>query len=487
MENTILYHVLEETSLTNGKLYRIKKGAKLRLTCHPTLLDKNIKVFCNLPKNLKDNLNEFKFKRDKFYEYSWIKNNENQNNDDFDKYIEIEFLIAGSFQYYFLIEKDDTGFDIEHPNGGSDILIEPELKFSNGKIVDLNCLQMQTVLPKLLGSLDEWESRLRVTKECGYNVIHFAPIEELSRQSHSSYSLRNHRKLNEIASSNDKFNFKDLEKLLKKIYNEWDMFSICDLVYNHMSNDAPFLHECPDAGYNLENSKFLRPAFLFDRLLYYLSKDIENGKYDSMGIKSDELTFGNLEQIRDLLVNDLVPKVRFEEFYCLNIENILNEIREKILINLDKASETVEPNLVLDLWAKLFIIQDSSYGRFKNTVDFNIVRKIVEIEYNQVDRDEEYDDETIIEKFKSHFEFLNAVKKTEVYSWLDCGVQNVFLNGKYHFFADDGPKFKRITKETPLITLYFFYPFDDSTLQQDEIDAFDPNSAKAKYIMAHNG
>ena len=59
MNKTILYHVLEEKSLSNGKLYRIKKDTKLRLICHENLLNKNIKVFCNLAKNVRE---VFKFK-----------------------------------------------------------------------------------------------------------------------------------------------------------------------------------------------------------------------------------------------------------------------------------------------------------------------------------------------------------------------------------------------------------------------------------------
>ena len=476
MSKQIFYHVLEESSLTNGKLYRVKKGTKLRLTSDPKLLNKTLRVFCNLPK---EDLDKQIFIRNKFYEYPWIKRATQNKNDIFDDYVEIDFNHAGSFQYYFVVDQNEAS--LNHAIGGADVIVEPELKFSNGQTIDLNCLQMQTVLTKLLGSLDEWESRLRITKECGYNMIHFSPVEELSRESNSSYSLRDHRKLNEIASSSGKFSFNELEILLNKLYNEWNILSISDLVYNHMSNDAPFLIECPDAAYNMENSMYLRPAFLFDRLLHYLSNDIENGKYESIGIKSSEFTYANMELVRDLLNNHLIPKVKFEEFYTMNVESVLHEMKEKIL-----KSTVVEQYLdLIELWAKLKLVQDPSYGRLKSTVDFEVVSKIVANEYKKFDSQDF--EKTILEKFRKHFQFLNDVKKAEIKSWLEKGVENVYLNAKYHFFADDGPKYKRITKSTPLIRLYFRYPFADSTLEQDELDIYDHASTKGKHIMAHNG
>jgi glycogen debranching enzyme len=207
-------------------------------------------------------------------------------------------------------------------------------------------------------------------------MIHFTPVEELSRESNSSYSLRDHRKLNENASDNGRYNFKDLESLLNKIYQEWGILTISDLVYNHMSNDAPFLKECPDAGYNLQNSKFLRPGFLFDRLLHYLNKDIENGKHESIGIKN-EFTLNDLMKIIEILKHDLVPKVKFEEFYSINIEKTLKDIREEII----KCPEIsgLDSNLI-DLWSKLKIVQDPNYSRLKCTVDFNIVKEIISLE-----------------------------------------------------------------------------------------------------------
>lgn len=82
-------------------------------------------------------------------------------------------------------------------------------------------------------------------------------------------------------------------------YVSQQILSICDIVLNHTANESPWLAEHPESAYNLINSAHLRPAYLLDRLLYYVSVDIGNGKYVDRGIESsitneDQLQVGYL-------------------------------------------------------------------------------------------------------------------------------------------------------------------------------------------------
>lgn len=90
------------------------------------------------------------------------------------------------------------------------------------KIIPLNSVRCQTVLSKLLGPLNTWESKLRVAKESGYNVIHFTPIQRLGG-SRSAYSLRDQLQVNPNFAVNgkDAVTFEDVEKVIKKCRQEW--------------------------------------------------------------------------------------------------------------------------------------------------------------------------------------------------------------------------------------------------------------------------
>lgn len=75
------------------------------------------------------------------------------------------------------------------------------------------------------------------------------------------------------------------------------MLSISDIVLNHTSNDSPWLVDHPHSAYNLVNSAHLRPAFVLDRILFYLSVDIGQGRYESRGIASEITTEEQIQVI----------------------------------------------------------------------------------------------------------------------------------------------------------------------------------------------
>ena len=71
---------------------------------------------------------------------------------------------------------------------------------------------------------------------------------------------------------------------MSSVHEEWGLVSICDIVLNHTANETPWLTEHPEATYNLVNSPHLRPAFILDRVVKRLARDIGEGAWVDRGI-----------------------------------------------------------------------------------------------------------------------------------------------------------------------------------------------------------
>ncbi len=70
--------------------------------------------------------------------------------------------------------------DPKKSQGSFYIQIEPNVTVgaeASKQIIPLDAIRCQTVLSKCLGPLSTWESKLLVSKNSGYNVVHFTPVQ----------------------------------------------------------------------------------------------------------------------------------------------------------------------------------------------------------------------------------------------------------------------------------------------------------------------
>lgn len=492
-QKEIRTQILEESNFNEGKLFKLEQGWTLRLELSTKIIDREVKVFCNLPPNKAD-----QFIRTKYYEYKWTCMENSIKNDEFNKFIEIDCHLPGAFNYYFIFAEQN-----EIKIGGSNFLIDPKLSLKDGLVIKAESLQFHTVLSKLLGPLNEWKSRLQVSKETGYNLIHFTPVQGLSRESNSSYSIRDHLSLLEPADSNGKFNLVDLKKLVDEIYSDWNMFSLCDLVYNHMSNDSEFLKKHPNGAYNLINSPHLRPAFVLDRIFYHTTVDISKGAYQSRGIGPKNPSLDSMETLRHILRWEEIPKYHLEEYFCADLNKILINIKDiglKQLGFIEKNLDLVknQPRKCLNeeeknlKWNKLSIKQDKEFKRFGATVDFDLVLDLLSIEFESLRLDLDLINSSensnllirVYEKFSILLNQKNEEIKLKINEYLTEAVNNVISNYYYFFFAPDGPKWSEINKEQPIVRTYFYFPFEDDCVLGDEKKMLSDDGMR---IQAHNG
>lgn len=149
-----------------------------------------------------------------------------------------------SFSILPLIQLTSDPFsDPSNPSGSGYFQIAPTLSVGkeNGYL-PLDSIQCITHLSKLLGPFPEWEGRLRVAKETGYNMIHLTPVQELGT-SGSSYSIANQCVLepSQFRLGDKNYGFPELKEMVSKFRDEWYTLTICDVVWNHTAHNSPWL------------------------------------------------------------------------------------------------------------------------------------------------------------------------------------------------------------------------------------------------------
>ena len=78
----------------------------------------------------------------------------------------------------------------------------------------LDDIQLQTILSKSLGKINEFEKYFKEASKLKYNFVHFTPIQQLGI-SESLYCLRDNTKINNIFFDNDSLSEEMKTNLMK--------------------------------------------------------------------------------------------------------------------------------------------------------------------------------------------------------------------------------------------------------------------------------
>ena len=248
---------------------------------------------------------------------------------DPDHYVDLDLDCAGPFQFRYT-----TGTSVKEDKCSGFFVVAPTLKY------DLNSLCCQTYITKLLGPLSKWKQKLQVAKQTGYNMLHFTPIQQLG-SSRSAYSISDQMKIDSSylpanythTNVTERYttrkgtkdllidsSFLEVQKLVNEVRNEWGLLSIVDVVWNHTSFDTSWLLQHPEAGYNLANSPHLRPAYSLDVALARFSHELAEGKWKAVGLQPEVQSEEDLDRIRSVLLETVLPHVRLWEYFCVDVE-----------------------------------------------------------------------------------------------------------------------------------------------------------------------
>ncbi|ESO09331.1 hypothetical protein HELRODRAFT_109597 [Helobdella robusta] len=450
--------VLRHGDMHEATLYRLERGWKLHFVLDASLTGLPVRLFVNHPLDAKSGPNRYIYR-----ELSWM-NESVQKSDNYNSYAEVNMVIAGSYNYYFTINGTLKA------NGGGYFLVDPILR--TGSMDDrlpLDSICCQTVMPKLLGPFLEWASRLMVSKESGYNMIHFTPIQELGK-SDSCYCLKDQRKLDPRYSSKDKtFTMDDVKLLVNTMNEEWGVLSLTDLVFNHTANESPWILEHPECAYNLINSPHLKPAYLMDRILWHFSMDVGKGLYESLGVPAKFDSEHYLYNIRRILEDDILPRYKFWEFHQCNIEETIAQFKVAILRD-DKP--------VTDL----VLIPNVEYRRLECTVDIPQAIKNYYSNHN-ISRDIRIN--VACDNLRHKLQELNSASGYSMMEHVHTAVNNFIANAKYRFIDPAGLRLSLVGPDTPLMWNYFTLPTEEMSVEEEEREM---NTERGgAYCMAHNG
>ncbi|XP_064477462.1 glycogen debranching enzyme-like isoform X2 [Ornithodoros turicata] len=449
-------------------IYRIPKLGRVRFTLGPSLFGKNATVYINSPPKAAT-----PFERTKYYKLQWSKSICNPL-DESANYIDVVFHQSGTFHFYFLCEG-------ESGNAGSGyFLVNPLLTYGpDDEVLPLDCIQCQTVLTKCMGPLSTWMDKLRVSKESGYNTIHFTPIQALGG-SKSSYCLRDHRKLNPMFDSDGiSHTMDDIGKLVEKLRKEWKILSITDVVLNHVACETPWILDHPECSFNLINSPHLKPAFLLDRAIQYMSIEISEGKWTARGIPPSITEEAHLEALRRALYNTVLPPLELHEFYVVDIDAIVEKFRRLVKTG-------GRPEIGPLPKASLKIIPDPELRRNMSTIEMDVALKRFNRNWEAGAADAPQQIERCCAELRSCLFQLNDAAKQVLLNHLHAAVENVVKGVRYLRVQEDGPKKQDVSPENPLVSRYFVIQCKVPSLEVQEMEKFmfTPNAA---FAMAHNG
>jgi glycogen debranching enzyme len=367
-----------------------------------------------------------------------------------------DYLLSWTSSDGSLVEMGKMGHYVVDPR----LTIEREEGTKQELPLDAICLQ--THLTKLMGPLTEWEGHFKLMGDLGYNMIHLTPIQELG-SSNSAYSLYDQitvysKLFPDEPRITESEKFSRLKSFIDKMEKKYGVVALGDIVWNHTSHDTPWIGEHPEAAYNTDNCPYLKPAAVVDIALHKLAVDLVAGKYNSKyGLYDTIRNEDDIGKLCNILKEEVLPPLRLWEFFIINIDDAVNEMRASI-----KQSQKIEePYYDVDLnddnkiTEKIFkegIYYESHRDRFSIKVKLECALRLfnstpcTDLTDGEIDRR--------CEKYQHMLEKLNLPMYMEVNDHIQSIVSNVASTVRYERLADHGPK-KGPIKEGHLVDPYF--------------------------------
>ncbi|KAG0250878.1 hypothetical protein BG011_008005 [Mortierella polycephala] len=412
------------------------------------------------------------FKRDEFYQHRFTGIE-----------YECDLIITGAGAYEYYVEhsphvqngslvwsRSRTGFFVVDPqlalrtrDGAEVITDSSDIPLS----MPLEGLIIESVVPKWLGKLSEWEPHLETIAKSGYNMIHFVPLQYRGI-SNSPYSI-----FDQLKFDPNLFEDEDLEKseeeqraivksMITEIETKYGALSMTDIVWNHTACNSAWLWDHPEAGYNLHNSPHLIPAFELDSALLRFSARIAD---PSTPFAPHITSESALKVIMTELRQTVFTEIKLWEFYVVDVMSSLQDLKVEI-----EARALYERDLFDNKQLKGMTLKERAaslsataltgtdghgerhHKRIITTVALSFMAALLDINLSEPDT---YSLEHVSDEYTK---ILNEVN-LDFYKAYDEDVEVILTNienrVKYIRLDEHGPKLGPITEDNPLVETYF--------------------------------
>ncbi|KAA6394530.1 MAG: glycogen debranching enzyme [Streblomastix strix] len=481
----------------HNALVRVELGTVLRIVLRAGTPAALLPLYTNCPDTRKGE----KFLRTKFRRLQRANKPSAATILDWDINYDIPCYKSGAYQFYLAREPNCSP---QNQPGGR-FVVEPLFDI-RGVATPASGLAIQTVFASCLGPIQTWlpedppiqtvDDPTRIVADCslksvieaGYNMLHFAPINELGK-SRSAYCLRNQLVLEPSVFGYDanENRINRLKKLLYRLEKEYGVLSMVDVVWNHTSTDSPWVTAHPEATYNLRNSPHLRLAYEIDRAIIALSDCIVFQNYTtapppippvlspvsvSTSVANNNIThysqfppaeLQNDEDIQ-LLNNYLKAELvhfRLWEYRVIDVEDAVTAFKQQIPRGFRNGNQQFPSIEEVDYKVSSeFIFEDGTYGRWGNKVNVRSALNYF-LQFN-------LSAEELTNQFHNCLNRINLNRYAEYDQDIQSVVNNVSNTCKYERLDPSGPKLGRITLDVPVVWPYFSHIKTKSASKYDE-------------------
>ena len=358
------------------------------------------------------------------------------------------------------------------------ILVNPIVNVKNNNPIEVNQIQMQSILSHKIGTLStNFEKYYEEASLLGYNFIHFRNLQKLTKEE-NIYLIKDHNELNDnLFKENNRLRknqkTQQLSTIIQNLNKKYKVGAITDVILYQTSNESEWILEHSDCTYNLDNTPWLNVSYELDKILVNYSDSFYNRK---VRCKSAPY-INNINDVNEIIkeLYGEINKSKLEEFFYISLEkhfvqfknyypNILKNLKNKnfitkisVLINELKNSFRNMNNIKNIINNKrniseiiLKVCKNYGYKRFGVEMNIEFVSLLI-ISLYHFEKKGIPTEYYFLKEIKKYIETINNIWKEKINELLSISILNIKEYLRYKYL-----QLKNKNKIKNLIESYFY-------------------------------